>query len=294
MTDANDKKNLRTLMRGAYDIQALRIQMGNRIVGNYKAKLGQQPGTKEDDMDDDAKEILEVLRLSYSRLADGLVAKRGRKPAQFIGDEVISTYTEFCLMEQYVKLQDSETEHFAKLERVIEQFPIYQKFLKGVKGCGVAMSAVIIAEIDITRARYPSSLWAYAGLDVGPDGRGRSRRAEHLIDREYVAKDGATKSKKSITFNPFLKTKLLGVLGPCFLRAGNPEYKKIYADVKHRLENHEKYRESQKGHRHLMALRYMIKMFLVDLYKQWRPLEGLEVAPPYHEAKLGMKHREAA
>lgn len=289
-----DRKNLRTLMRGAYDIQALRIQMGNRIVGNYKVKLGQAPGTKEEDMDDDAKEILDILRLSYSRLADGLVVKRGRKQPEFVGDEVISSYTEFCLIEQYVKLQESEAEHFAKLERVIEEFPIYRKFLKGVKGCGVAMSAVIIAEIDITKSRYPSSIWAYAGLDVGPDGRGRSRRAEHLIERAYVAKDGEKKTKKSITFNPFLKTKLLGVLAPCFLRVGNETYKKIYADHKLRLENHEKYRESQKGHRHLMALRYMIKQFLVDLYKEWRPLEGLEVAPPYHEAKLGMKHRKAA
>lgn len=31
---------LRTLVRGAYDIQKLRIQSGNRIVGNFKAKLG--------------------------------------------------------------------------------------------------------------------------------------------------------------------------------------------------------------------------------------------------------------
>jgi hypothetical protein len=38
----------------------------------------------------------------------------------------------------------------------------------------------------------------------------------------------------------------------------------------------------------LMALRYMIKIFLIDLYNNWRRLEGLPVAPPYSEAKLGM------
>ena len=40
---------IRVLVRGAYDIQKLRIQMGNRIVGNYKARLGIPPGTKEKD-----------------------------------------------------------------------------------------------------------------------------------------------------------------------------------------------------------------------------------------------------
>jgi hypothetical protein len=37
----------------------------------------------------------------------------------------------------------------------------------------------------------------------------------------------------------------------------------------------------------------MIKRFLVDLYKAWRPLEGLPVAPEYSEAKLGLKHKSA-
>jgi hypothetical protein len=32
---------------------------------------------------------------------------------------------------------------------------------------------------------------------------------------------------------------------------------------------------------------------LADLYKEWRPLEGLVVAPEYSEAKLGMVHGSA-
>jgi hypothetical protein len=48
--------------------------------------------------------------------------------------------------------------------------------------------------------------------------------------------------------------------------------------------------EASKGHRHNAAMRYMIKRFLVDLYKAWRPLEGLPVAPEYGEGKLGIIH----
>ena len=46
--------NLKILVRGAYDIQKLRIQMGNRLVGNFKAKLGQAPSEPEDTKADEA------------------------------------------------------------------------------------------------------------------------------------------------------------------------------------------------------------------------------------------------
>ena len=34
----------------------------------------------------------------------------------------------------------------------------------------------------------------------------------------------------------------------------------------------------------------MIKMFLNDLYMEWRRVEGYEVYPHYHESKLGLYH----
>ena len=102
--------------------------------------------------------------------------------------------------------------------------------------------------------------------------------------------------KKGITFNPFLKTKLTGVLGASFLKQSPDKcvYRKIYDDYKHRLEHMDAHKEKSKGHRHNMAIRYMIKMFLIDLYNEWRPLEGLPVAPTYTEAKLGKVHNKAA
>jgi hypothetical protein len=38
------------------------------------------------------------------------------------------------------------------------------------------------------------------------------------------------------------------------------------------------------------AKRYMMKMFLQELYRQWRPLEGLPVTPPYSEVYLAQTH----
>lgn len=281
--------NIKTLVRGAYDVQKLRVMMGNRIVGNFKAKLGQEAGAPEDELDAEGKAILARLRLSYRKITDGVTAFPTRK--KFKGDEVISEYTELVLVDRYLALETDEARHFKMLEAILDDYPIYSEFLSGVKGCGPALSGVIISEIDISAAKYASSLWAYAGLDVASDGRGRSRKKEHLVERAYTDKDGKPATRVGITFNPFLKTKLVGVLASSFLRCGaDNTYAKIYYDYKHRIENHPTHIEKTKGHRHAMAMRYMIKRFLCDLYVAWRQIEGLEVLPDYHEGKLGHQH----
>lgn len=280
--------NLKTIVRGAYDVQKLRIQMGNRIVGNFKAKIGQEPSKPEDGLDAEGKMLLNNLRVHYKKITDGI--STFPRQAKFKGDEVISDYTELCLLAQYIELEQSEKQHFSRLGNILKDYPVYSQFLVNLKGIGPAMAGIIISEIDITKARYPSSLWKYAGLDVASDGQGRSRKKEHLVDSEYMDKDGNQQTKKGISFNPFLKSKLIGVLASSFLRAGDNEYSQIYRNYKNRIENHASHQEKTKGHRHNMAMRYMVKRFLVDLHREWRTIEGLPVSQEYHEAKLGHKH----
>ena len=286
--------NLRTIVRGAYDIQKNRIQTGNRLVGNFKAKLGQAPSQKEDTIDADGQQILANLRRSHKLLTEG-VATFPRQ-ATFKGDEVISSYTELCLVANYLELEEQEKTHFRRLGNILKDYPIYNNFLAGVVGVGPAIAGVVISEIDITKAEYPSSVHKYAGLDVAGDGQGRSRKKEHLEESQYTDKNGELQTKKGITFNPFLKTKLVGVLGSSFVKQSPDKckYRKVYDDYKHRIENMEAHKEKSKGHRHNMAVRYMIKIFLIDLYNEWRSLEGLPVAPTYSEAKLGKIHGKAA
>ena len=286
--------NLKTIVRGAYDIQKNRIQTGNRLVGNFKAKLGQAPSEKEDTIDKEGQQVLLNLRRSHKLLTEG-VASFPRQ-ATFKGDEVISDYTELCLVDNYLELEAQEKSHFRRLGNILKGYPIYNEFLLGVTGVGPAMAGVMLSEIDITKAEYPSSLHKYAGLDVASDGQGRSRKKEHLEDSEYTDKEGKVQIKKGITFNPFLKTKLVGVLGSSFIKQPPDKcvYRKIYDDYKHRLEHMDAHKEKSKGHRHNMAVRYMVKMFLVDLYNAWRRIEGLPVAPTYSEAKLGKVHKIAA
>lgn len=379
---------IRTMVRGSYDLQKLRIQMGNRVAGNFRAKLGMTPdGMSEDELEKEQKKILDRLRDSYRRITDGIVSEggavEGKFPTakQFKGDELISSWTELVLVDQYMVLLRDEEKHFDRLGKVMTGIPIYDNFLSKVRGCGTAMAGVILSEINIHRAEYPSSLWAYAGLDavyVGMytdgDGKektipvnvidayfedtgkeylaegkypvtitsvGRSRRDYCLVEREYTNREGQQATRKSITYNPFLKTKLVGVLGTSFLRSGGSvsingermgsakrvefakaqgytgpkddeqqneflrskgfevvversEYAAAYYNYKARLENDPRHQNKSDGHRHAMALRFAVKRFLVDLYKEWRKLEGLPVAPEYSEGKLGKVHKRAA
>lgn len=293
-TTEEQRNRLRAMTRGAYDLQKLRIQAGLRLCANFRSKLGQAPGDAEEELDEEATKILDDLRASYRRLTDGIARNRRLPPKEgFKGDELISEYTDLMLVASYFELESVERKQFDQLKTILPEFPVFTNFLDGVRGIGPAMAGVIISEIDIRKAEYPSSLWKYAGLDVGPDGRGRSRRAEHLIDRKYVNAGGEEAERKSITYNPFLKTKLMGVVASSFLRSGS-DYAKVYRDYRHRLESDPARADWAKGRRHQAALRYMVKTFLKDLYNAWRPLEGLAVAPTYHEAKLGHVHRSAA
>lgn len=283
-----NNSSIRTMVRGSYDLQKLRIQIGNRIVGNYKSKLGQSPSMPESELGAEEKKILDKLRLNYRRITDG-VADKLPSQKKFEGDELISSYTELCLLNQYFDLEAKEAKHFRQLEKALEEYPVYTGFLKKVKGCGAAMSGVIISEIDIHKAKYASSLWAYAGLDVANDGRGRSKRKEHLIEQSYIDSEGKEQKKMGVTFKPFLKTKLVGVLASSFLRCKSP-YSEAYYNYKNRLKTDPRHEEKSDGHIHNMSIRRMIKIFLIDLYVNWRSLEGLQVNPPYHESKMKLFH----
>lgn len=299
---------IKPMVRGCYSIQKLRIETGNRIVANFKAKLGQAPSAKEETMDYKAKELIITLRNEYKCIADAM----GKITIKnFKGQQCISSFAEFALIGQYQRLVDAEKINFQELAAVLQTIPIYNEFLSDIKGVGPAMAGVIISEIDITKSKYASSVWKYAGLDVVMitetiDGEivvheeGRSRKKRHQIEIEYENSQGEIVKRMGITFNPWLKSKLLGALAPTFLKIGAKEkkagrphkYAELYYNYKNRIDNHEKHKEKTKAHRHNMAIRYMIKQFLADLYEHWRVIEGEPLYKPYAESKLGHVHNE--
>jgi len=287
--DQVKKSMLKAAVNGFYSIQKTRIRVGNNIVSNFKIKLGQDPSSPETDLDADAKLLLKNLRESYKKITDGVATMTPRK---FKEDGLISDFSEFALVQQYDRLVTNEDEALKQIKYAVRDFDIYRNFLEDVKGVGPTMAAVIISGFDIHKAEYPSSLWAYAGLDV-VKGTGRSRKKEHLIEQTYTDAEGKEQTKMGISFNPFLKTKLIGVLGSSFVKT-NGKYREIYDNYKHRISNMPAHAEKSKGHINNMAIRYTVKRFLVDLHYHWRTMEGLPVADEYSKAKLKMNHGKAA
>jgi transposase IS116/IS110/IS902 family protein len=283
---------LKALVQGAYDIQKLRIGMGNRIAQAYYQAHGVDPGEKpEDALAEDDSKIVARIKKEYRSIATGIVRLRDKQ--NFAPSKYLPEYVVVQLCRQHEALEADERLAFRDVEVALAGMPVWDKYLKSVTGCGPAMAGVLLSTLDVRKAERPSQFWSYAGLDVAPDGRGRSRRKEHLVRREYVDRDGAVSERLGITFNPFLKTKLR-VLATSFMRSGNPYYRAIYDGYKNRLEHRPDWKDKTPGHRHNAALRYMTKLFLVDLWREWRTLESLPVVGSYAEEKLGLDHRHAA
>jgi len=166
---------------------------------------------------------------------------------------------------------------FKDLAKEVHLHPLWKAFLSEVKGCGESTAAVIMSEFDIYKAPAVSNLWSFAGLAPGKDRKVKGQKCP---------------------YNQFLRTKLCGVLGSSFLKCNSP-YREYYDNMKNRLEskdwgtaskNPTDKKRPKAGHQHKAANRYMIKMFLRDLYIAWRTLEGLPVRPPYSEEYLGKQH----
>ena len=295
-------KSIRVMVKSAYAIQKLRIQTGLRLCANFRSQLKDDPDDEE--LSAEAQELIKELYASYKKLTEG-VAKRRTLPKEhgFVGDDVITDFAALVIAHTYFQLEKQEEECFRLLGEALEPIPIYG-WLKQQRGVGPAMAGVLIAYFNVHKATTTSKMWAFAGLDVGPGGLARSRRKEHLVEREYVDKNGELKTKMSTTLDPWVQSKLMGALSTSFMRLNSPYRARYYDPYKHRLETDPHRRKGtlldkknaiaagesgddiwHKKRIHRASLRYMVKMFIADFWEAWRRLEGLPVRPSYHVEK---------
>lgn len=311
--EKNLQLQIRCLTSNVYDLQKLRISVGNRLVQSFYIQMGVEPSKKIDEADEGCKNLLKELEKEYNLVSD-LMAENNKsikkqiatmpkdKQLQYIRNEL-----DYKLISQYESLRDAEKETTKVLAKYVQQHPMWDKFFAGVKGCGELMAANCISYLDIEKARHVSSFWKYCGLDTVPT---KDEKGEYITDDEgnivyhgrkmgdtemfdYTDKDGNIKQKRGITYNPDLKCKLMGVLSGCIIKAGQRngynKYEECYRDYKNRLANSPRHQDKSAGHINNMALRYMIKQFLRDLWVTWREYEGYEVTEPYEVAYLGRK-----
>jgi hypothetical protein len=237
---------------------------------------------------------MEQIRKEYKRVTDGVK----RITVNWKSDsKLLTSRAELAMIEAYERYLQIEELHVKAVADELLREKIFTEYLTNIRGCGTLMSGVIVSEINILKANSSSALIAYVGLDVvevtKKDGtvvrEGRGKKDGHLVARSYTNRAGEVKETTGITFNPLIKTKMVGVLATSFLRAGG-EFKGVYDNYKHRLNNMPAHKDKSKGHIHNMAMRYMIKEFMKDLWLAWRIIEDLPTRPHYEEEKLHLIH----
>jgi len=248
---------------------------------------------------------LQILIRAYYDYQNERIAMDGRLGIKKDGHLKKKTPERDDALLLYLYQRREEVFHFEKelekdIMKNVSEHPLWVNFLSNVRGCGPIIAAVIITEFDIHKAPMVSNLISFAGLAPG--------------------KDRKEKGKKC-PYNQFLKSKLCGVFGKGLIMAKSIPYSGYYYDYKLRLQNSErqietgerlrkedkkkkeykgqttrdiKWKDAYLGHIDQAAIRYMVKMFLKDLYVAWRELEGLEIRRPYEEEYLGRVHHAVA
>lgn len=205
-----------------------------------------------------------------------------------------------------------------ELNVVIRRHPLWTEYLKGVKGIGLITAGLLISEFNPYRATTPSKFWRFAGQAVDNE-TGLAERTKRGVKAAFSPR---FKSKMFMMAQVLIKhnndwrtvyhrAKKRYESKPCHksLQDHIPRKKNIKAS-KGRVESHVvglwklarkcsieeakalvKSSGCSPAHVHMKATRYMLKMFLLELWIKWRILLGLDVRPSYYVEKLGGKHQ---
>lgn len=279
---------------------------------------------KQNELDRTAKESRQALRYKVRYFYDiqrlriqhqGRITPKAKDAGiQLHEGDVASIRRRF---EQLLALEKAV---LSDISQHLDTIPFYRETLsdkKRFKGIGPTMAGVLLAEIEIERQDTPSALWSFAGLAPVKTRRCKKCQRVAIVDKKHT--NGGEKLYKhegkaavkgcphpfpesqtfqsgraarptageKLPYNAFLRAKMCGVLGPVLLQVGSP-WRSFYDDYRHRKESAGW--GVSKGHRHQAAIRYMIKMLLLEIWKEYRAHEGLPVRPPYQEEYLGHTH----
>jgi hypothetical protein len=92
---------------------------------------------------------------------------------------------------------------------------------------------------------------------------------------------------EKLKYNSWLRTKLVGVLGPVLIKCDSP-WREFYDKYKKRKQDAGWGRND--AHRHQAAIRFMVKQLLLDIWKSYRIYHHLPVREPYSVEYQGKKH----
>ncbi len=229
------------------------------------------------------------------------------------------------LIEQSEKLKHIEKEIEKEVGHYLKGAPIWETWLKEQRGIAFKLGGVILSAFDIERADTVSKMWRYAGLGVDAEGKAEARKKGVKLTYNPWLKGKMTKILGECLLranSPFRKfydnykhrkeNTLVDVcmgckgLGTLSITDDTEEEGVLIEEKKTKKKKKKAVKcENCKGtggpapwgcsqkHRHNAAMRYMSKMFLQQLWEQWRRIEDLPVRPPYAEEFLNRVHHES-
>jgi len=242
-----------------YSVQLERIQAFNRIRNIIYRELEGITITEKQDKKD-IKEYLDEYN-------DRKLLKKIRELLPKL-ETTKQAYVQ-KILELLEDFREKEGSHKALMQEYIEQEPIYQQWLKNIKGISVINTANLLQYFGYCeRGKHVSSLWRFSGLTP----------------------DSKREKGKSLDFNPKLRT-LMYRIGDCFIKQRTPGYREVYDKAKEEYLKRHKEGKCQKctelgrndkpGHSDLMARRKMVKEFLKDYWSHCCLLTNRDPGKPY-------------
>jgi len=149
-------------------------------------------------------------------------------------------------LQDYEKKCKKDIDYYFKDKE--NQTDIY-KWLVSIKGISNILAGQLIGHIDIDKTPGISNLWSYCGLKP-EDNRRRGKKCKW------------NHNLKSVCY----------LIGESFIKARTPKYREIYDKEKEKqIPTCKKIdKKGWKGHANNRARRKMVKLFLKDLYLEWK------------------------
>lgn len=289
-------------------VRKVRIGIGNTIINNLYHTYGPEryDAIKKQYGEDD--KLIKVLYDDFKGLLDvqnkNLNDKGEPKritSINFKGTTLIPTYMMYNNMMGYHAQMLTEARLEKNIEIGVKKHPFWTRYLEGIRGCGTLHAGYIIARLDPTVGRHPSSFIRYLGLDVVENENGErvGRNRSMVRPMTYLKSDGSVGINKTRGYNAEMKSRIWLLAGN-MLKAHDPKYEAIYRgaveyytnrpDLKDRWER-KKNGEKVHGTVHGMAFRKMMCQFVIDLWLAERQILGLPLnGGTYAEEKLGIHH----
>jgi len=292
------ERQIRFLIEQYYDIQKLRVEAFNRIVAYVKSHINIETHLKNASQIRTENHKIRASQNKYETHRRGASQEIDETQVQVASQDSFELHTADASVKPSIiahkitkgklsvpkeiadlvwyhnALLETEKQLAKRLNAWSSHHPLRINFLNRIRGIGAILSSGLIAWLHpISRFPNISKLWKYCGLAPGQ----KRKRGQKL------------------NYNPHLKT-LMWKIATSFekQKASKSIYRRLYEEKKRYLNEREDLKkaveEKRKGaklHIRLLALRFIAKRFLADLWVTWRKLEGLPITKPYSVAILG-------